>query len=242
MAWVRRNCRQLVSMCRDWRRWDPVALQDPPDRRGAYAVAESEQFSPEPHVSPPRVLPRHPHYQGGEGVVDWWPSGPVRVGPSSADEAAMPPQDRVGGDQAMATQCAGQAAGPARRTRPGRPNPGAVVGWCGAGRRLRGAARGARRPWWWRCGPAVGQVRAPAGRSNRAAAATCRDHVRPAITAGQRPRPDFWHPTGSLLCGGTTVGLYRWLLRRIRLDQPRPPGERLGREPWLWSSTATECW
>ena len=28
------------------------------------------------------------------------PSGPVRVGPSSANEAAMPPQDRVGGDEA----------------------------------------------------------------------------------------------------------------------------------------------
>ena len=25
--------------------------------------------------------------------------------------------------------------------------------------------------------------------------ATRRDHVRPAITAGQRPRPNFWHPT-----------------------------------------------
>ena len=35
-------------------------------------------------------------------------SGPVGVGPPSANEAAMPAQDRVGGDQAMPTQCAGQ--------------------------------------------------------------------------------------------------------------------------------------
>ena len=70
------------------------------------------------------------------------------------------------------------------------------MGWCGAGRRPRGAARGARRPWWRTCGPAAGPARAPAGRSSTATAATRRDHVRPAITAGQRPRPDFWHPTG----------------------------------------------
>jgi hypothetical protein len=42
----------------------------------------------------------------------------------------------------------------------------------------------------------LGPARAPAGRSNRATTATRRDHVRPTITAGQRPRPDFWHPTG----------------------------------------------
>ena len=108
MAWVRRNCRQLVSVCRDRRRWDAVALQDPPDRRGADAVAEFEQLALDPHVPPARVLPRHPHHQGGEDVVDRWPSGPVRVGPSSADEAAMPAQDRVRGDQAMATQRSGQ--------------------------------------------------------------------------------------------------------------------------------------
>src|SRR3954471_3902749 len=46
--------------------------------------------------------------KGGEGVVDRWPSGPVRVGPSPTDEAAMPAQDRVRGDQAMATQRSGQ--------------------------------------------------------------------------------------------------------------------------------------
>ena len=53
------------------------------------------------------------HHGGDEGArvarqVGRWPSGPVRVGPPSADEAAMPAQDRVGGDQAMATQCSGQ--------------------------------------------------------------------------------------------------------------------------------------
>src|SRR6185312_9666559 len=83
--------------------WDPVAPQDPPDRRGAHAMAESEQLALDPHIPPARVLPRHPHYQDGEDVVDRWTTGPVRVGPSSADEAAMPTQDRIRSDQAMVT-------------------------------------------------------------------------------------------------------------------------------------------
>jgi len=53
-------------------RWDAVALQDPPDRRGAHAVAESEQLALESLVPPARVLPRHPHHDGGEHVVDRW--------------------------------------------------------------------------------------------------------------------------------------------------------------------------
>ena len=91
----------------------------------------------------------------------------------------------------------GATARRARPITPGPPSSYVVVGWCGAGWRPRGAARGARRPWRRRCGRAVGPVRAPAGGSSTAAAATRRDHVRPAITPGQRPRPDFWHPTAS---------------------------------------------
>jgi hypothetical protein len=107
VAWVRRNCRQVVSVCRDGG-WDVVALQDPPDRRGAHTVAEAEQLALDPHVPPARVLPRHPYHQSGDDVLDRWPSGPVRVGPPPAQEAAMPTQDRVRSDQAVATQCAGQ--------------------------------------------------------------------------------------------------------------------------------------
>jgi hypothetical protein len=74
-----------------YRRWrDAVAPKDPPDGRGAHVVAELEQFTLNPHVPPARVLPRHPHHQGGEHVVDRWPPGKVRVGPPSANEATMP--------------------------------------------------------------------------------------------------------------------------------------------------------
>jgi hypothetical protein len=103
VAWVRRNCRQLGVGVPQRRRWDPVALKDPSDRRGADTVAELEQLALEPQVPPARVLPRHPHDQGGEHVVDRWPSGSVRVDPSSAHEAATPAQDRVRSDKPMAT-------------------------------------------------------------------------------------------------------------------------------------------
>ena len=98
----------------------------------------------------------------------------------------------------------GAAAGRGRRTRLGRPSPCAVVGGCGGAQRPRGGAREARCPWWRRSGPSVGAVRASARRSSTATAATRRDHVRPAIIAGQRPRPDFWHPTGVMTSWGRT--------------------------------------
>ena len=44
-------------------------------------MAEFEQLALDPAVSPVRVLPRHPTDQRGDGVVDGWASGPVRVGP-----------------------------------------------------------------------------------------------------------------------------------------------------------------
>jgi hypothetical protein len=88
--------------------WDAVALQDPPDGRGADAVAELEQLTLDPDISPARVLPRQPHHHGGEDVVDRWPPGPGRVGPSAAHEATMPTQDRVRSDHAAAPQCPGQ--------------------------------------------------------------------------------------------------------------------------------------
>jgi hypothetical protein len=52
----------------DRRRWDPATLQDPPDRRRADTMAEFEQLTLDSHIPPTRVLPRHPHHQGGEHV------------------------------------------------------------------------------------------------------------------------------------------------------------------------------
>jgi hypothetical protein len=81
-----------------WRRWDPVALEDPPDRRGTDAVAEVEQFALHCSVPPARVLRRHTYDQRHDHVVARWPSGPLRVGPPLAYELAVPAQDGVRGD------------------------------------------------------------------------------------------------------------------------------------------------
>jgi hypothetical protein len=114
----------------DRRWWDPVTLQDPPDCRGADAVAELEQLAPNPHVPPARVLPRHAHHQDDQSVVDRWPSGLVRVCPSSADETAMPAQNRVQGDQAVAPQCPRQPPHECGEHGPVRPVPAGP--WVGA--------------------------------------------------------------------------------------------------------------
>ena len=95
-------------------------------------VAELEQLALDPQVAPARVLPRHPHDQRREDVVNRWPSGPLGAGPSSADEAAMPAQDRVRGDQAMGSQCAGQPLDEGAEHGPVGQVRCAVVGLCDA--------------------------------------------------------------------------------------------------------------
>ena len=73
------------------RRWYPVALQDPADRRGADAMAELEQLALDPLVSPVRVLRRHPYDQRRDDWVDGWAPGAARVPPPRC-----PRQPRVG--------------------------------------------------------------------------------------------------------------------------------------------------
>src|SRR4029078_1299515 len=117
--------------------------------------------------------------------------------PSSTHEAAMPTQDRVRSDETVTTQCAGNRRTSAANTA-GPPSPSAEAGLRDAAPQPRDAARGARRPWRRTCGPSAGPVLIRAKRSSTATAETRRDHADPQITAGQRPRPDFWHPTAAL--------------------------------------------
>src|SRR3954464_12146520 len=98
VAWVRGNCRHVVSVCRSGAGGMRWRLRI---RRIVEAPTRWPSLSSSPWIRayPQRGFSRAiPHYQGGEDVVDRWPSGPVRVGPSSADKAALPAQDRVGGD------------------------------------------------------------------------------------------------------------------------------------------------
>jgi hypothetical protein len=158
-------------------------------------VAEREQLALESQVAPAWVLPRHPHHQGGEDVVDRWASGPVGVGPSSADEAAMPAQDRVRGDQAMAMQRSGQPPDEGGEHRSVRPVQ--ARSWVGAAQYGDFvAARGARRPWWRTFCPLVGPVRAPL--EDQVQQPKRHSEIMPSQRSSlvSDPGPDFWHPTG----------------------------------------------
>ena len=86
----------------------PPPLEDPADRGCADAVAELEQFALDALVAPGRVLAGQPFDQRGDRVVDGWATGTVRVGPLLGHQAAVPPQDRGRGDQAMTAQHRGR--------------------------------------------------------------------------------------------------------------------------------------
>jgi hypothetical protein len=83
-------------------------------------MAECEQLALNPRVPPARfsrairITSAASASSIGGRPVRW-------VGPSSANEAARPAQERVRGDQAMATQCAGQPPNESGEHRPVRP-------------------------------------------------------------------------------------------------------------------------
>ncbi len=75
-------------------RWrDLQRFEDPADRRCADPVADLEQFTLDPLVSPAVVLGGEPLDERGNLGADWRPSRPVRIGPLSGDQAAVPAQD-----------------------------------------------------------------------------------------------------------------------------------------------------
>jgi hypothetical protein len=62
-------------------------------------VAELEQLTSDALVSPAVVLGREPLDHLGDLGTDRRPSRPVRIGPLSGDQTAVPAQDGAGGDQ-----------------------------------------------------------------------------------------------------------------------------------------------
>src|SRR5690349_8209774 len=80
-AWVRRNCRQLVSVCRTgaggirWRLRIRRIVEAPT------RWPQREQLALDPLASPAGILRRHPYDQLRDRLVDRWPAGPVRVSP-----------------------------------------------------------------------------------------------------------------------------------------------------------------
>jgi hypothetical protein len=67
--------------------------------------SNNQRLTAHPDVAPARVLPGHPHHQGGEDVVDWWPhralgqAAPLRPLPEDPTAATdhVRRHDRFGG-------------------------------------------------------------------------------------------------------------------------------------------------
>jgi hypothetical protein len=105
---VRKNCRHVVSMCRDGAGGYLSLSEDPADRRNAEAVAKCEGFSLDSLVTPGCVLLGHSFDQCGGSVVDGRAPGSVRIGPLFGNQTTVPAQDGAGYNQAVSAECLGQ--------------------------------------------------------------------------------------------------------------------------------------
>ena len=87
---------------------DLQGLEDPADGGGADPVAELEQFTLDPLVSPAVILAGELPDQHYDLRADRRTARPVRVGPLPGDEAAVPPKHGPRGDQPVRPQACGQ--------------------------------------------------------------------------------------------------------------------------------------
>jgi len=85
--------------------------QDAADRAGADMVSESGELALDAAVSPARVLLCQADDELTKLTVEARATGRVRVGPSLADQPAVPGQQGGGGDQTVAAQLVGQDPG-----------------------------------------------------------------------------------------------------------------------------------
>jgi len=91
---VRRNCRQVESVCRFGAGGICRAFVDPADRGGADPVAELEQLALDPQVSPAGILRSEPPDERGDLGADRRASRPVRMGPFPGDQPVHPQSSR----------------------------------------------------------------------------------------------------------------------------------------------------
>ena len=85
-----------------WRGIDTGLLQDLPHVDAATSISQPGQFTVDPAVAPARVLAGQPEDQGPDVPAGGWPAGLASFGPggpATADDVAVPAQDRVRGDQ-----------------------------------------------------------------------------------------------------------------------------------------------
>jgi hypothetical protein len=83
---------------------DLQGIEDATDGGCADLVAEFEKLALDPLVSLAVVLGGESLDERGDLGADWRPSRPVRVGPLTGDQTAVPPQDGSGGDQPVRSQ------------------------------------------------------------------------------------------------------------------------------------------
>ena len=79
-----------------WRRVHTSVVQDRPYCAGRDLVAQSDQLTLDPPVSPARVLRGQPEHQVPDRLPGAWPSwSAARVGPAPGDQVAVPAQHRL---------------------------------------------------------------------------------------------------------------------------------------------------
>ena len=87
---------------------DLQGLEDPADRGGADPVAEPEQLTLDPLVSPAVILAGEPLDQHDDLSGDRRAARPVRVSPLPGNQAAVPAQHGPRSDQPLNPQISGQ--------------------------------------------------------------------------------------------------------------------------------------
>jgi hypothetical protein len=85
------------------RRAQPGPVQDVPHRCRCHPVAQVDELTVDPPMSPSRVLPRQPHHQRADCRPDRWPAtgrwSQPRVGPAPGDQLPIPAQQRSWADE-----------------------------------------------------------------------------------------------------------------------------------------------
>jgi len=85
-------------------------------------MSQPDQFALDAAVAPGRILLGQAQHQFTDLVTDRWAAALVWICPLLGDQAAMPSQQRAGGNDAVAAQLAGKKAGQGGQDRSVRPS------------------------------------------------------------------------------------------------------------------------
>jgi len=178
------------------RRANPSCGQDTADRAGPDPVPQSDQFTLDTVVPPARIRRSQPQDQLPNLHADRWAPGPVRIRPVPGDQAAVPGQQRRGGDQPTPAQPARQDPTQRAQHRPVRPRQPRCADLAAQHRHLvaqREQLRGVD-------GVGTGQQHQPAEHPDQAQIQQPHRHpmivTQTRVTPAHRQCDEFWHGTG----------------------------------------------